>query len=262
MDNKEKLEAKKAKVEELIEVKKKLESIPFAAKKDYFQEKIQEGILDDLISTKTHIEDVNLHISTLEKELILDSRKHLGDFHVEEKQVGDIIKAVNAGTAHSSDETLHFDDIKQKKDVLALLFAKNEPIIITTVGGGGGPGSTGAAISTFIALTDTADTMGSTNQILAVTAGGVLDFTSNPLFATVTSSSHISSTTGNINALAGSSTIYGSIISENGDIRAENGYIRGKHQSANGYDGQYTSFIAGGYINYFEDGLLIYQGPV
>lgn len=246
MDNQEKLAAKK---KELADVKEKMFALSPESEKA-IERKL--GILEGIALQKAHIGDTGLHISTVEKGEILENVKHRLDFHLSEKAIENTSIMVNLNTDHRGDSTLHFDSQKQKDDILNVL---SNPQIVSTGGGAG--------VASFFALTDTPSAMGTENQILEVTAEGELAFTSNPTFATVSSLSHIVSSTGNINALAGSSTIYGNITCEDGDIRAEQGYIQGKHMASNGYAGySFGPITADGYDLYFYDGLLTQIYPV
>lgn len=261
MDNKEKLAAKK---QELADVKEKMFALSPESEKA-IERKL--GILEGIALQKAHIEDTGLHISTVEKGEILENVKHRLDFHLSEKAIENTSIMVNLNTDHRGDSTLHFDSQKQKDDILNVL---SNPQIVSTGGG------SGVAVGNFLALTDTPSDYTGKDGYMLVVSGTDVVFTTNPSFATVTASGHIISSSGNIDATSGNMyagntivsygdiTSYGgTIIADYGNVESRNGYyLKGKHMSAYGNTGIDTQFQVGGYYQYFEDGLLVYQQPV
>jgi hypothetical protein len=236
-----------------------------------------------MTAAKQHLENTDLHIGVDEKEQIVKNfqdiaknTEHGKDYHIAEKQVDSVIGAVNLNTNHRTNPDHHFDSKAQKQSVIDFM---TTPLPMS-MAMGGGAGS--AHVTSFLELTDTPSAMGSTNQILAVTAGGALAFTSNPTFAlttttTLNATGTITSGTAAVQLFAngnitndGQITSYsdikstaGAIIAQNGNVESQGGYyLKGQHMSAIGSVGMYAQFDAGGYYNYFEDGLLIYQAPV
>ena len=151
MDRKEKLENLKKKISEAIDVKHKIDNVPLSAKKEYIEGileekeaeleskkidilKKKEAKFDDaMLSSKQHIENEEIHLNFAEKEKTLS---HLDNYHIEEKQVGDMTSAINLNTSHRTNVDIHFDNKEQKEEVLDLLNMDFTQII--TTGGGAG----------------------------------------------------------------------------------------------------------------------------
>jgi hypothetical protein len=225
----------------------------------------------ELHTTQQQKDNITDQFKTVKDE-ILKNAKHQDVYHVSEKQVDSVAGAVNANTMHRTDKDSHFDSKAQKESVINFM--------TTTVPMGMGGGAGSAHTESFLDLTDTPSTMGTTNQILAVTAGGVLAFTSNPIFAASRSStSHKVGTASSGNGVLinangttlnyGTSTwgtnnasidvngnVYGFSLYSSGDV-ACGGFHYGKHKAANGSAGSNTDIpIYYGDTLYIDDGLV------